>query len=126
MNRTKYFEWYHSPGTDVYNGHYGKIFDLFVADHPTLEPNALLATVATNADTHLAFAHLDPTGRINVLHRVRRHVPQTGMTDIQDNLDVAVFGDVSQSGPPMLRYPTPHSAAPVFWNGFLHQARWLP
>jgi hypothetical protein len=105
MNTTKYYEWYHSPGVDMYNGHYGEIFNLFVSDPPAREPNALLAAMATNADTHLAFVHLDPTGHVNVVHRVRRHTPRNGMTDIQDNLDVAILGDVSQSGATYVTLP---------------------
>jgi hypothetical protein len=105
MNVTKYFEWYLSPGVDMYNGQYGEVFDLFITDPPNYEPQALLTAVAANADTHLAFVHLDPTGRVNILHRIRRHAPRNWMADVQDNLDVALFGDVSQSGATYVALP---------------------
>jgi hypothetical protein len=100
-----YHEWYNHPENDPYMGSYEGLFPLFDAVTPTESPATLTNRVATDVDMKLAFVHLDETGEVRVIHRIRRFVPQTGVLDPQDNMNICVLGDVFRSGVNFIELP---------------------
>ena len=105
MNVITYADWYEQPGNDVYRGRYQEVYTNFDANEPPLRPGELLNRTIS-ADAKWAFVALSSTGTVSVYHRIRC-MPALPMVDRgpQDDLNVALLGDVSDFGTPFVVFP---------------------
>lgn len=117
---TTYAEWYNLPENDPYHGDYSTLFPVFAVNRAGNVGNgvALRTSLAVGADTKAALVFLSTTGKIHLIHRVRRYTPALGMpATAYDDLDFGTFNELTPTGPSTVELPNdllaPLVAAPV-------------